>query len=105
MLDRKYFTGEFRLDATYIYDFNRPEDHTLVGTSESGRTNEVQVQQLGIGGDFHTEHARGRIMTQFGMYSTMTPRNDASPVRAASGISPTPTGTSPKRTAATTGTR
>ena len=81
VLDSKYFTGEFRVDATYIYDFNRPRDHTLVGTSESGRTQEVQVQQLGIGGDFHADHARGRLMTQFGMYSTMTPRNDASPGR------------------------
>ena len=81
VLDSKYFTGEFRLDASFIGDFNRPADHTLVGTSESGRTGEVQVQQLGIGGDFHTAHAIGRLMTQFGMYSTMTPRNDASPGR------------------------
>jgi hypothetical protein len=81
VLDSKYVTGEFRLDASYIGDFNRPADHTLVGTSESGRTGEVQVQQLGVGGDFHTEHAIGRLMTQFGMYSTMTPRNDASPAR------------------------
>ncbi len=81
VLDSKYVTGEFRLDASYIGDFNRPADHTLVGTSESGRTGEVQVQQLGIGGDFHAGHARGRLMTQFGMYSTMTPRNDASPAR------------------------
>jgi hypothetical protein len=68
-------------DATYILDFNRPADHTLVGTSESGRTSEFQVQQPGIGGDFHSEHARGRLMTQFGMYPSMTPRNDASPAR------------------------
>ncbi len=81
VLDSRYFTGEFRIDATYIGDFNRPRDHTLVGTSESGRTGEVQVQQLGIGGDFHAGVARGRVMTQFGMYSTMTPRNDASPAR------------------------
>ena len=81
VLDSKYFTGEFRADISYIYDWNHPQDHTLVGTSESGRTNEVQVQQLGIGGDFHAGNARGRIMTQFGMYSTMTPRNDASPGR------------------------
>ena len=33
-----------------------------------------------MGGDFHYKGALGRIMTQFGMYSTMTPRNDASPV-------------------------
>lgn len=81
LLDSKYFTGEFRLDATYIHVFDGPRDHTLIGTSESGRTGEVQVQQLGIGGDFHAEHARGRVMTQFGMYSTMTPRNDPSPGR------------------------
>jgi len=81
VLDGKYFTGEFRADISYIGDFNHPSDHTLVGSSESGRTSEVQVQQLGIGGDFHAGNARGRIMTQFGMYSTMTPRNDASPGR------------------------
>ena len=46
-----------------------------------GRTNEVQVQQFGIGGDFHYDNVRGRLMTQFGMYSTQTPRNDASPGR------------------------
>jgi len=81
VLDSKYFTGEFRLDATYIYSANHPIDHTLVGSSESGRVGEVQVQQIGIGGDFHAGHARGRIMTQFGMYSQMTPRSDASPAR------------------------
>ncbi len=78
-LDTKVFTGEFRADTSYIYDFAHPQDHTLGGTTESGRTGEVQVQQLGIGGDFHWENVRGRLMTQFGMYSTMTPRNDASP--------------------------
>ncbi|HET8716014.1 MAG TPA: outer membrane beta-barrel protein, partial [Holophagaceae bacterium] len=81
LLDTKYFTGEFRLDANLVYDFNHPQDHTLVGSSELGRTNEVQVQQLGIGGDFHWDNVRGRIMTQFGLYSTMTPRNDASPAK------------------------
>ncbi|MGH9773590.1 MAG: outer membrane beta-barrel protein [Candidatus Acidiferrales bacterium] len=77
-LDTKFFTPEFRADTSYIYDFNHPADDTLVGTSESGRTQEVQVQQLGVGGDFHFDNVRGRLMTQFGMYSTMTPRNDAS---------------------------
>jgi hypothetical protein len=80
-LDTKYFTGEFRLDANYVQDFANPKDHTLDGSCETGRTGEVQVQQLGIGGDFHYDHVRGRIMTQFGMYSEMTPRNDASPAR------------------------
>src|SRR5476651_1507039 len=79
-LDSKAFTGEFRADTSYIFDFAHPSDHTLSGTSESGRTDEFQVQQLGIGGDFHYDNVIGRVMTQFGMYSTMTPRNDASPV-------------------------
>ena len=81
VLDTKAFTGEFRADVSYVAQFHHPKDHTLVGTSESGRTSEVQLQQLGIGGDFHFAHARGRLMTQFGLYSTMTPRNDASPGR------------------------
>jgi hypothetical protein len=80
-LETKAFTGEFRVDTSYIHDFNHPKDHTLGGTSESGRTNEFQVQQLGIGGDFHYGSIRGRLMTQFGMYSTMTSRNDASTTR------------------------
>lgn len=80
-LNTKLFTPEFRADISYIYDFNHPKDDTLVGSSESGRTQEIQIQQLGIGGDFHYDNVRGRFMTQFGMYSTMTPRNDASPAR------------------------
>jgi Putative beta-barrel porin-2, OmpL-like. bbp2 len=80
-IDTKYFTGEFRADTSFIYDLNHPKDDTLVGSSESGRTSEFQVQQLGIGGDFHYDNVRGRLMTQFGLYSTQTPRNDASPAR------------------------
>jgi hypothetical protein len=80
-IDTKVFTGEFRVDVNEITDFNHPKDNTLVGSSELGRTNEIQLQQLGIGGDFHYDHVIGRLMTQFGLYSTMTPRNDASPSR------------------------
>ena len=79
--DGKYFTPELRLDANYTYDFYHPKDHTLDGSSEVGRTNELQVQQLGVGGDLHYGHVRGRVMTQFGMYSQLTPRNDASASR------------------------
>lgn len=75
------FTGEFRFDVSYIAQNHDPADHTLVGTTASGRTGEIQLQQLGLGGDFHVGHVRGRVMTQFGLYSTMTPRNDASPAR------------------------
>jgi hypothetical protein len=80
-LDTKYFTGEFSLDSNYVYDFSRPSDHTLVGSSNSGRTSEFQLTQLGVGGDFHYNNIRGRLFTQFGLYSTMTPRNDGSPSR------------------------
>lgn len=77
----KVFTPQFNLDANYVHSFARPKDHSLVGSTNSGRTGEVQIQQIGIGGDFYHQRVRGRLMTQFGMYSTMTPRNDASPGR------------------------
>jgi Putative beta-barrel porin-2, OmpL-like. bbp2 len=77
--DTKFFTPEIRADVNYVYDFNNPTDHSMGGSSELFRTNEVQLEQLGIGGDFHFDNVRARFMTQFGMYSVTTPRNDASP--------------------------
>jgi hypothetical protein len=79
--DSKFFTPEIRADVDYIYDLNHPKDDTIGGSSEVFRSNEVQVTQLGVGGDFHYDNVRARVMTQFGMYSTTTPRNDASPSR------------------------
>lgn len=76
-----YFTGEFRADTNFTYSFNHPQDHAIGGSSEIFRHNEVQLTQLGIGGDFNYKNVRGRLMTQFGMYSYTTPRNDASPGR------------------------
>jgi hypothetical protein len=78
-LDTKYFSPEFRADTSYIYDYNHPIDHSLSGTTEGARTGEFQVQDLAVGGDFHVGNMQGRILTQFGIYSTATPRNDASP--------------------------
>jgi len=80
-LDTKFFTPEIRADVDYIYDFHHPKDDTIGGSSEVFRANEVQVTQLGVGGDFHYDNVRARIMTQFGLYSQTTPRNDASPSR------------------------
>ena len=80
-LDTKFFTPEIRADADYVLDFNHPKDDTIGGSSEIFRSNEVQVTQLGVGGDFHYDNVRARVMTQFGMYSVTTPRNDASPGR------------------------
>lgn len=80
-LDTKFFTPEVRVDVDYIYDFHNPKDDTIGGSSEVFRSSEVQLTQLGVGGDFHFDNVRGRLMTQFGMYSQTTPRNDASPAR------------------------
>ena len=76
--DSKFFTPEIRADITYAYDFSKPIDDTNSGSSEIFRSNEVQLEQLGIGGDFHLDHVHARFMTQFGMYSTATVRNDPS---------------------------
>jgi hypothetical protein len=80
-LGTKVLTGEFRVDTSFTYSFNHPEDDTIIGSSEVFRSGELQVTQLGIGGDFHADNVRGRLMTQFGMYSQTTPRNDASSAR------------------------
>jgi putative OmpL-like beta-barrel porin-2 len=80
-MDTKFFTPEVRADVDYIYDFNHPKDDTIGGSSDVFRSNEVQVTQLGVGGDFHYDNVRARLRTQFGMYSQTTPRNDASPAR------------------------
>jgi hypothetical protein len=79
--DSKFFTPEIRADITYTYDFNRPVDNTISGSSEIFRSNEIQLEQLGLGGDFHYDNVRARFMTQFGMYSATTPRNDPSPAK------------------------
>jgi Putative beta-barrel porin-2, OmpL-like. bbp2 len=79
--DSKFFTPEIRADVTYAYSFNKPVDNSLGGSSEIFRSNEIQLEQLGVGGDFHYDNVRARLMTQFGMYSETTPRNDPSPAK------------------------
>jgi hypothetical protein len=80
-LETKFFTPDIRADVDYVYDFNHPKDDTIGGSSEVFRSNEVHITQLGVGGDFHYDNVRARLMTQFGLYSETTPRNDASPAR------------------------
>ena len=77
--DTKFFTPEIRADTNYVANFNHPTDHTIGGSSELFRSYEVQLEQFGVGGDFHYDNVRARFMTQFGMYSATTPRNDPSP--------------------------
>jgi hypothetical protein len=78
VLDTKFFTPEIRFDTNYMEDFNQPIDHTIVGATESFRSGEVQIEQASVGGDFHWQNVRGRILFMFGMFATTTPRNDAS---------------------------
>lgn len=72
------FTGELRIDTAYHYSLNNPKDNTISGSSEVFRHNELQVTQIGFGGNFWYRNVHARLMTQFGMYSVTTPRNDAS---------------------------
>jgi hypothetical protein len=78
LLDSPYFTGSFLLDVNYTASQANPIDDTVVGSTALSRNNEVTLAFLGFGGDFHTEHARGRLMTQFGVRATLVPRNDNS---------------------------
>src|ERR1019366_356815 len=78
VLDTKFFTPEVRFDTHYMEDYNQPSDHTIVGATESFRSGEVQIEQASIGGDFHWDNVRGRILLMYGLFATTTPRNDAS---------------------------
>jgi Putative beta-barrel porin-2, OmpL-like. bbp2/Carboxypeptidase regulatory-like domain len=78
VLDTKFFTPEIRFDTHYMEDFNQPIDHTIGGATESFRSGEVQIEQASVGGDFHWQNVRGRILLMQGLFATTTPRNDAS---------------------------
>jgi hypothetical protein len=81
VLDTPYFTPQFLLDVNYTASQSNPIDHTVVGSTVLSRNNEITLQFLGFGGEFHYEHARGRLMTQFGARATVVPRNDGSSMR------------------------
>jgi hypothetical protein len=89
VLDTKFFTPEVRFDTHYMEDMNQPLDHTIVGATESFRSGEVQIEQASVGGDFHWDNVRGRILFMQGLFATTTPRNDAS---SATGNEPGNTG-------------
>jgi hypothetical protein len=76
--DTKFFTPDIRFDAHYMDDFNHPKDHTIVGSTESFRSNEFQLEQVSLGGDFHWDNVRARFLSMMGLFATTTPRNDAS---------------------------
>ncbi len=76
--DSKFFTPEIRFDTDFVSSLNHPKDDTLGGSTEIFRSNEVQVEQISVGGDFHWQNVRGRLLTMGGMFAVTTPRNDAS---------------------------
>jgi hypothetical protein len=78
VFDTKFFTPDIRFDAHYMADFNHPKDHTIVGSTESFRSGEFQLEQVSFGGDFHWENVRARFLSMMGLFATTTPRNDAS---------------------------
>jgi len=79
--DSKFFTPEIRFDTNFIHSFNHPQDDTIGGSTEAFRSDEIQVEQISFGGDFHWQNVRGRVLTMNGMFAVTTPRNDASPAR------------------------
>jgi len=78
VFDTKFFTPDIRFDAHYMGDFNHPKDHTIVGSTESYRSGEFQLEQVSFGGDFHYDNVRARFLSMMGLFATTTPRNDAS---------------------------
>jgi hypothetical protein len=62
VVDTKYFTPEVRFDSHFMLDFKQPHDHTIVGATESFRSGEIQIEQASVGGDFHWQNVRGRIL-------------------------------------------
>jgi hypothetical protein len=85
VVDTPFFTPEVRFDTHYMQDFNEPKDHTIVGATESFRSGEIQIEQASVGGDFHWQNVRGRILFMMGLFATTTPRNDASSATASGG--------------------
>jgi hypothetical protein len=77
-MSTKYFTPEVRFDTNYILDYNHPSDDSMGGSTEMFRSDEWQLEQASVGGDFRIQNVRGRILTMFGEFATTTIRNDGS---------------------------
>jgi len=52
--DSKFFTPEIRADITYNYDFNKPVDDSIGGSSEIFRANEFSWSSLALAAIFTT---------------------------------------------------
>ena len=78
IFDTKFFTPEIRFDVNYLHSFNHPRDDTIVGSTEEFRSDEFQIEQVSFGGNFHWHGVQARFLSMDGLFSTATPRNDAS---------------------------
>jgi len=81
LLESKYFTGTLTMDGNFNYSFNRPKDHTNVGSTATFREGEFNLSYIEAGGDFHYEDVHARLVLQFGSRATGVPRNDNTPLR------------------------
>jgi hypothetical protein len=77
----KVFSPELLLDTNYAYQFTRPNDHMINGSTAMAMDNEVEVEHVGFGGDFNVDNVHARLMTEYGMYANQVPRNDETPAR------------------------
>jgi hypothetical protein len=69
VFDTKFFTPEVRFDMNYLQDFNHPVDHTITGSTEELRAGEFQIDQVGLGGNFHWQGVEARFLLMFGLYA------------------------------------
>jgi len=78
LLDGPVFTPDITIDVNYTRSNRNPIDNTVVGSTALARNNEMTLNMLAFGGDFHWNNVRGRVMMQFGTRATEVPRNDYS---------------------------
>ncbi len=84
----KVWSPEFLFDTNYAYDFARPNDHVISGSTCTNISNQVVLEHLGFGGDAWLDNVHLRIMTEFGMYATEVPRDDETPARGSWAVVP-----------------
>ena len=80
-MDGKIFSPELLFDSNYTWQASNPNDHMINGSTATNMSNEVEVQHVGLGGDFHVDNIHARFMSEFGMYANGIPRNDQTPAR------------------------
>ena len=81
ILQNKWITGIFMLDANATYSGTNPNDHTVVGSTALARNNEMELSDAAIGFEINYNNVRGRFVSQFGTRSQVVPRNDLSTYR------------------------